>query len=120
MTRIAAASGQGGMMSQFRYSAMVVLDAEGADGHALRSGTHKLMVHAWRKDRPTTERFFPAEITWEGADALHTGEHKLVTIRICDAEAPPYFAPGREFALWGDGSGHGIVCRRVFTDFRPC
>lgn len=78
------------------------------------------MVHAWCDSRPPTERFFPAEIIWEGADPLHAGEHKLVTIKICDDEAPSYFAPGREFALWGDRSGYGIVCRRVFTDFLPC
>jgi hypothetical protein len=42
-----------------------------------------------------------------------------VTITVTDDQAPAYFGPGQPFTLWGECAGHGVVCRRVFTDFGP-
>jgi hypothetical protein len=43
-----------------------------------------------------------------------------VTITVRDDEADAFFDAGLRFALWsGSDVGHGIVSRRVFTDYAP-
>lgn len=111
-------------MSLFRYRALVTLDRPipGQEEYVdlFPSGTHKLMVHAWRDDIwPPHDKFFPAEINTDGDSPLHAGERAIVTITVTDDDAPSYFAPGRMFALWGGGHGRGVVSRRVFSNFSP-
>jgi hypothetical protein len=111
---------------QFRFRALVTLDAwasarPGPDrGSGLDpSGTHALMVYAWRADQPPCGKYFPAAISRDDGQPLLPGQCQVVTITITDDEAPLFLAPGKPFTIWGGGSGHGVVSRRVFTNSGP-
>lgn len=77
------------------------------------------MVHARRVGQPSCDKYFPATIAEERGLPLRSGKSTVVTITVADDEAPAYFSPGQAFTLWGDCGGHGVVSRRVFTDFGP-
>jgi hypothetical protein len=104
---------------QFRFRALITFDS-GTTGHGLDpSGTHALMVHAWHLDQPSLGKYFPAVISRDDGQPLLSGQRQVVTITITDDEAPLFFAPGTPFAIWGGGSGRGVVSRRVFTNSGP-
>jgi hypothetical protein len=110
-------------VSLFRYRALIKLGpprpGREADGSEFPSGTHKLMVHAWRPGSPPTEKYFAAEFSREENAPLVAGESEIVTITIADDEAPSYLGPGREFAIWGPCVGTGVISRRVFSTSTP-
>ena len=108
-------------MKPFRFRALVTLDVptvKGA-GRQYPSGTRSLMVHAWHAGQLSSDKYFPATIAEEKGMPLQPGMPAVVTITVVDDEAPAYFSPGQVFTLWGACGGHGIVSRRVFTDFGP-
>ena len=108
-------------MKPFRFRALVTLDAPTTKRVATRyaSGTRKLMVHAWHASQPSCDKYFQAMIAEEKGLPLRPGRPAVVTITVVDDQAPAYFSPGQAFTLWGACGGHGIVSRRVFTDFGP-
>ena len=66
------------------------------------------------------ERFFPTEIWRDDEGPLRSGERALVTARVSDDHADRFLDVGQRFTLWSGGQvGHGIVYRRVFTDYSP-
>ena len=114
---------EGGKVSLFRYRALVTLDpprpGQDETDAQFPSGTHKLMVHAWRAGKPPHDKYFAAEI-WPDEDSpLRPGVRAIVTITVTDDDAPDYLGPGRMFSLWGGGTGRGIVSRRVFSNASP-
>jgi len=65
-------------------------------------------------------RILPAEIWWDGDEPLRPGVRAVVTARVCDDHADAFLGAGQQFTLWSGGDvGHGIVYRRVFTDYGP-
>jgi hypothetical protein len=62
----------------------------------------------------------PATISTDDLLPLQAGDHVVVTITVTDDDAPAYLGPGQSFTLWGGGTGHGIISRRVFADSGPC
>jgi hypothetical protein len=105
----------------FRFRAWVTLDppASKRDDRQYASGTRRLMVHARNSDQPSCDKYFPAAIAEEKGLPLRSGKPMVVTITIMDDQAPAFFSPGQVFTLWGACAGHGVVSRRVFTDFGP-
>jgi hypothetical protein len=105
----------------FRFRAWVTLDPPTGrhPGRQYASGTRSLMVHARRAGQPSFDRYFPARIARENGLPVRPGARTVVTITVTDDEAPAYFRPGQAFTLWGECGGHGVVSRRVFTDFGP-
>jgi len=105
----------------FKFRALVDIDP--ADGsspvRAFHSGTRALTVHACRIGQPASDKYFPAMLTWDDQHDLLPGDHAIVTITVVDQQAPDYLDAGQPFTLWGGGSGHGIISRRVFTDGIP-
>jgi hypothetical protein len=108
-------------MRLFRFRALLTLDSASASepGRAYLSGTRALMVHASRIGLPASDRYFPATITWDEERDLRCGDTAVVTITVADESATAYLDAGQPFELWGDGSGHGVISRRVFTDGGP-
>jgi len=107
-------------MKLFRFRAVIALDPAAApSAHGYLSGTRELLVHGTRIDDPGTDRFFPAMMTWDEENTLQPGDHAVVTLTIADDDAPSYLAAGQLFRLWGAGTGHGIISRRVFTTAGP-
>jgi hypothetical protein len=110
---------------QFRFRALVMLDswapaARRQDPRGLDpSATHALMIHAWHADQPSCGKSFPAGISRDDGQPLEPGERQVVTITVADDEAPLFLAPGRQFTIWGGGSGRGTVSRRLFTNSGP-
>ena len=116
--------GKKGAVRQFRFRALVMLDswapARGKRARGLDpSATHALMIHAQRSDQPSCSRSFPAAISRDDGQPLEPGERQVVTITIADDEAPLLLPSGRQFTIWGGGSGRGVISRRVFTDSGP-
>jgi hypothetical protein len=116
-------------MRQVKFRALITLDPAGAHpGTPLHptaekylNHTRALMVRARSPRPPGHARCFPAEICWDDDQPLHPGERAEVTITVRDDEADAFFDAGLRFALWsGSDVGHGIVSRRVFTDYAPC
>jgi hypothetical protein len=105
----------------FRFRALVTLDQPTVKnaGRQYASGTRSLMVHAWNTAQPPCDKYFPATIAEEKGLPLQPGKPTVVTITVTDDQAPSYFGPGQAFTLWGACGGHGIVSRRVFTDYGP-
>jgi hypothetical protein len=65
-------------------------------------------------------RYLPAEIWRDDELPLRPGDHVPVTARISDDHADQYLDAGARFTLWSGGQvGHGLVYRRVFTDYGP-
>jgi len=110
-------------VSLFHYRALVTLDPQrpGRPDSAaeLPSGTHNLMVHAWRDGAPPHDKYFAAEIWRDDDGPLRAGERTIVTITVTDDDAPLYLGPGRMFTFWGAGGGRGVVSRRVFSHSGP-
>jgi hypothetical protein len=105
----------------FKYRALVTVDTLTAaqPGRTYPSGTRAFLVHADRIGAPGLDRYFPAMMTWEDGSDLQCGEHTIVTITVADSAAPLYLAAGQRFTLWGAGSGHGVISRRVFFESSP-
>ena len=108
-------------MKRFRFRALVTLDMPTikSSERQYASGARGLMVHARRIDQPSCDKYFPATIAEEYGLPLRPGKRAVVTITVVDDQAPAYFSPGQAFTLWGQCGGHGVVTRRVFTDFGP-
>lgn len=113
---------------QVRFRAVITLDpAEAHSGTRLHpiprqfpNHTHSLMVRASRPQESGEGRLFPAEICWDDQESLHSGDHAIVTITVTDDQAAAFFGAGQRFTLWsGDDIGHGIVSRRVYTEYGP-
>jgi hypothetical protein len=104
-------------MRQIKYRALVTLDppARGAPSRQYPSGTHALMIHAERIGQPSCDKYFPAAVYPDDELPLKPGEQRLVTIAVTGDDAPSYLAAGQPFTIWGGGSGHGIISRRLFT-----
>jgi hypothetical protein len=77
------------------------------------------MVHASRTGSLADDKYFPATLTWDEPGELRPGGRAVVTITLTDEEAPAYLEAGQPFALWGGGSGYGVITRRVFTSGSP-
>jgi hypothetical protein len=103
------------------FRALVDIDPADASVpvRAFHSGTRALTVHACRIGQPASDKYFPAMLTWDDQRDLLPGDHAVVTITVVDQEAPDYLDAGQRFTLWGGGSGHGVISRRVFTDGIP-
>lgn len=115
-------------MRQFRFRALIALDASGPRHAGLRPAaqqyanhTHALMILARPLRNAAAARYFPAEICWDNEGPLRPGDHAEVTITVTDDEAGAFFDAGQRFTLWSGGDiGHGTISRRVFTDNGPC
>jgi hypothetical protein len=82
--------------------------------------THALMVRAHHLHKPSYERCFPAELSWDDEEPLHPGDRAEVTITMIDDEVLAFFSPGQRFSLWnGDDVGHGTISRQVHTEYGP-
>lgn len=108
-------------MKQYRFRAVITLEPASADGKRGRyeSGTRHLLVHAWRLDEPLLGKFLPAMILCDSGQPLEGGKNQVATIAVTDDDALAYLAPGQPFTLWGQGTGHGVISRRIFTDQSP-
>ena len=115
-------------MRHVRFRAVITLDP--ADAHhgtplhpvprQFPNHTHSLMVRPTGPRESGESRIFPAEICLDDQEWLHSGEHAIVTITVNDDLAAAFFGAGQRFTLWsGDDVGHGIVSRRVQTDYGP-
>ena len=82
--------------------------------------THALMVRAHHLTKPSYERCFPAELSWDDDEPLHPGDRAEVTITMIDDEAVAFFRAGQRFSLWnGNDVGHGTISRQVHTEYGP-
>ena len=107
-------------MTQYRFRAVLTLDAPlNSRRSNYESGTRHLLVHAWRLDEPLLGKYLQAMILSDGGLPIEPGSSQIATIAVTDDEALSYLAPGQRFTLWGQGSGHGIISRRIFTDQGP-
>lgn len=77
------------------------------------------MVCARHAGQPSHSKYFAAAISRDDGQPLCPGQRQVVTVTITDDEAPLFLAPGSPFTIWGGGSGHGVVSRRVFTGSGP-
>ena len=65
-------------------------------------------------------RYFPAEISWDRGQWLHPGDRAWVTVTVTDDDAGAYFDAGQRFTLWSGGDvGHGLIARKVYTQYSP-
>jgi len=108
-------------MKRFRYRALVELDTpvSGSRSEGCPGETRVLMVHARHLDQPWVHKYMSATISSDDRLPLRPGDHLVVTITVTDDDAPSFLGPGQSFTLWGGGTGHGIITRRVFTDSGP-
>jgi hypothetical protein len=112
-------------MRQFRFRALVTLESWASarreqDRRGLDpSATHALIIHVWHAGQPSCSKSFPAGISRDDGQPLEPGQRQVVTITVTDDEAPQFLAPGRQFTIWGGGSGRGVISRRVFTNSGP-
>ena len=115
-------------MRQFTFRALVTLSParppdETPHGAALQYPSHTralvILARPLRADGGP-ERYFPTEIWRDDEEPLRSGERALVTARVSDDDADQFLDAGQQFTLWSGGQvGHGIVYRRVFTDYGP-
>jgi len=108
-------------VKQFKFRALITLDPPPADcvDRRYQSGTRHLLVHAQRLDEPCQGKYLPAMILSDTSQPLEPGTRQITTIAVTDDDALAYLAPGQRFTLWGRGSGHGVISRRIFTDQSP-
>jgi len=115
-------------MRQFRFRALVTLDEVRPRAGALHPAareypghTRALMIRA----EPLRAGVGPArclatELWRDDDEPLRAGDRAVVTIRVSDDQADAFLDGGQQFTLWSGGEvGHGIVYRRVFTDYGP-
>ncbi len=116
-------------MHQVRYRALIRLDPVQPSPETRKPSiprhyvnhTHALMVRAHCLAKPSYERCFPAELSWDDDQPLHPGDRAEVTITLIDDEAVAFFRAGQRFSLWnGDDIGHGTISRQVHTEYGPC
>ncbi|HYK33027.1 MAG TPA: hypothetical protein VEV63_13750 [Streptosporangiaceae bacterium] len=108
-------------MRHFKFRALVTLDppAPNADVRRFPTGTHNLMIHAWRMDDLSSDKYFPTVIACDAEHPLEQGERAVVTFTVEDDDALQYLAPGQPFTIFGGSRGHGVISRREFTDGQP-
>lgn len=111
-------------MHRSRFRALITLNSLGDnDSEILRqysNHTRVLMVEAYCPGPPGSIRHFRAEICWDDERPLHPGDHSVVTITMTDDDAGNFFAAGHQFKLWCGGVvGHGIISRKVYSDYTP-
>jgi hypothetical protein len=110
-----------------RFRAIITLDlAEPRPGtlhppaQQYPNPTRALMVRVRPLRNAGSVRCFPAEICWDTEQPLHPGDRAAVTIAVTDDEASAYFDAGQRFSLWSGGDvGHGVIARKVFTQYSP-
>ena len=110
-----------------RFRAVITLDPVEPRPAALhppareyRNHTRALVLRARPLRNVGSIRLFPAEICWDSEQPLHPGDRAWVTVTIADDEAGAYFAAGQPFTLWSGGDvGHGIIARKVYTQYSP-
>ena len=82
--------------------------------------TRALVVRVPSPRVPGCTRSFTTEMCWDGDDALHPGDHAVVTIAVTDEEAGECLDAGQRFTLWCAGNvGSGVISRQVYTDYPP-
>jgi hypothetical protein len=114
-----AGAGAGGQqVHQFRFRALIALDAAAAS-HGIgqyASPTQALMLRAACLSRPVSHRLFPAEVSWDDHHLLKPGDRAVVTLKVADEDAEMFFAAGQRFTIWnGSDIGHGTISRQIFT-----
>lgn len=109
------------MVRQARFRALIVLNQlDGDTGREYANRARGLMIEAYCPGPPGSVRFFPARISWDGDQALHPGDHAVVTITMTDDDAGEFFEAGQQFRLWsGRVVGHGTISRKVYSEFTP-
>jgi hypothetical protein len=116
------------LMPRLRFRALIALDPAGtrpniplrpaAEEYPNHTRTLVVRVPSFRV--PGHSWFFPAEICWDSGQALHPGDHAVVTIAVANDGAGELLDAGRHFALWRGGDvGSGVISRRVYTDYGP-
>jgi hypothetical protein len=117
------------MMRQFKFRALVTLDAVQPRTGGLHPAaseypnhTRALMIRAEPlRAGVGPARCFPAEL-WRDDDepALRAGDRAVITARVTGDQADAFLDCGQHFVLWSGGEvGHGIIYRRVLTDYGP-
>jgi hypothetical protein len=78
------------------------------------------MVRACPLHNAGSARYFPAETCWDSEQPLHPGDRAWVTIMVTDDQASAYLDAGQRFTLWSGGDvGHGVIARKVYTQYSP-
>jgi hypothetical protein len=115
-------------MRQIRFRALISLDRSQehpstllhASAEAYPSHTRALMVRARSPREPSTTSIFASEICWDDDQPMHPGDSRVATVTVTGQDAPAFFEAGCRFTLWsGSDVGHGIVSRRVYTQYGP-
>lgn len=109
------------MVAQSRFRALIALDRlEGDRAREYANSARGLMVEAHCPGPPGSVRYFPARMCWDGDQALHPGDHAVVTIVMNDEDAGEFFHAGQDFRLWsGRVVGHGTISRKVYSEYTP-
>ena len=112
-------------MRQYRFRVLVTLAPAGRGGPGLRlpNRMRALTAHACCLIQPARHReYFPAVICPD-EELPPSAAHAMMTIALADGEAEAFFALGRCFTLWADGTvgrtvraeglvGYGVICAR--------
>jgi len=114
-------------LQQARFRALITLDparlrlpALHPSGREYPNHTRALVVRARPLRNVGSTRLFPAEICWDGEQPLHPGDRAWVTLTVTDDAVGAYLDAGQCFALWSGGEvGHGVIARKVYTQYRP-
>ncbi|MBO0803529.1 MAG: hypothetical protein J2P25_10720 [Nocardiopsaceae bacterium] len=83
--------------------------------------THELVLRTESPEKPGSYRTFATELSWDDEMPLHPGDRHVVTLTVTDDDAPRFLNAGQRFTLWsGSEVGHGMISRKVFTQYGPC
>jgi hypothetical protein len=103
-------------MRHVRFRAFLTLDAAGGSEpyREYPSGSHDLMIHCGRLDKPAVRQLFPAAIYSDDDEPLHSGDTDvLATVELSDEHACEFLGPGQHIMLWnGHDCGHGVISRQ--------
>jgi len=111
---------------QYRFRVLVTLAPAGRGGPGLRlpNRMRALTAHACCLIQPARHReYFPAVICPD-EELPPSAAHAMMTIALADGEAEAFFALGRCFTLWADGTvgrtvraeglvGYGVISGQI-------
>ena len=105
-------------MKQYKYQALVTLDARNDGGTDTTLGpAPRRMVVRGRNEETHRSRFFTALVSCDDGGPFRPGHPQLlVTLRLAGDDVADYFGIGVHFDLWqGRAIGQGVVTRRLFV-----
>ena len=112
---------------QYRFRVLVTLAPSAREGLAQRlpSRVRALTADACCLVQPACHReYFPAVISWDEQLPPSPAAHAMMIITLADGEAAAFFALGRCFTVWADGTvgrtvraeglvGYGVISGQI-------